>query len=430
MPVLSPGTAPGTSPTSPGAPSSLGAWIRRQDLRFGPYADRILLVVLLAIALQTWFVHTRKSGVDFQVFHVAAQRFAAGEPLYRLEDGAFPFKYLPVAAIPLVPLSRLPVPAASLLWVVLAAVALARVQHLCGERLPAQPPLSSHLAVMVLLFPFSIHLFSLGQSDAALLWLVVVSQALAGSRPWLSGFLWAVACLFKPPFLALLPIALVGREWRRLAAFCLGVAAGLVLPALRYGWIGNLEQLASWRAILDATTTPLLCYQMNQSVFGIACTYLADPADAGRFRLAVLALAGVVSLLLLVAVIAIGRRDRADGRRAAFEALLYLSAFLSPLGWRTNLIAAAPLLYRLLGLARGLDARIRRAAWTTLALVFLVQRVNYEVVGARGFDWLLYHRQYGLSTLVGALAALGLGALAGRGWERHPPRRPRPGSVT
>jgi alpha-1,2-mannosyltransferase len=402
---------PGTTPPAPGPLSRLGAWIDRQDVRFAPRTSQIVLVLLVAIALQTWFVHTRK-GSDFQVFHVAAQRFIAGEPLYRSEDGADPFKYLPAAALPLLPLSTLPLPAASLLWVILAAVALARVQALCAERLPDRQPLSTHLAVMVLLFPFSIHLFSLGQSDALLLWLVLVSQALARSRPWASGFLWAIACIFKLPFLALLPIALLDREWRRLAGLGLGMAVGIALPSLRYGWAGNLELLASWRSILDSTTPPMLCYFMNQGVFGIACTYLADPADPGRFRAAVLLLAATVVLLLGAAVLAIRARDRADGRRAAFEALLYLSAFLSPLGWRTNLIAAAPLFYRLLGLARGVDARIRHAAWATLAVVFLVQRVNYEVVGPRGFEWLLSYRQYGLSTLFGAVATLGLSALS------------------
>jgi len=411
MSVRSPGAAPGTTPPSPGALKRIGAWIDRQDVRFGPRTDRVLLGVLLAIALQTWLVHTRK-GSDYDVFHLAAQRFVAGEALYRAEDGAYPFKYLPVAVVPFVPLAPLPAPAASLVWVLLAAVALARVQHRCGERLPASPPLSTHLAVMVLLFPFSIHLFSRGQTDGLLLWLVLLSQALALSRPWSSGILWAVACLFKPPFLALVPIALLDRGWRRLAGLGLGMAVGLVLPALRYGWTGNLELLASWRTILDATTPPMLCYRMNQSLFGIACTYIADPADPGRFRAAVLVLAATVCVLFGLAVLAIRARSRADGRRAAFEALLYLSAFLSPLGWRTNLIAAAPLFYRLIGLARGLDARIRHGAWTALAIVFLVQRVNYEVVGADRFDWLLYHRQYGLSTLLGAVAALGLGALA------------------
>jgi hypothetical protein len=62
-----------------------------------------------------------------------------------------------------------------------------------------------------------------------------------------------------------------------------------------------------------------------------------------------------------------------------------------------------------------------------LAVVFLVQRVNYEVVGAAGFEWLLHQRQFGLSTLLAAAAALGLGALAAS--RRPPPAQGRQSSA-
>jgi alpha-1,2-mannosyltransferase len=389
-----------------GAPGGLARWVARLDARWSARTWIIVGGLTAAMAVQSWWVHARKRG-DFRVFYEAAHRFAAGEQLYRASDGEYPFKYAPVAAVPFLPLGVLPEALATLVWVLLAAAALLAFMRWSAAALPAEEPLSTHLAVVVLLVPYSVHLLAMGQTDSVLLWLVAASAAVAPRRPLLSGLLWAAATLFKPTFLILVPLALLAREWRRIAAFGAGVAAGLLLPALRYGWQGNLGLLAAWRQILDATTPPLLCGPQNQSAFAVACTYLAEPAAGRSFQLASLAVGGVVAAPMLLSALAIARRDRSTGFRAALESALYLSAFLSPLGWRTNLVAAAPLLYRLVREARrGSDSALRGIAAVTLALLFLVQRLNWEVVGPDRFYWLLAHRHYGLSMAAAAVAAL------------------------
>jgi hypothetical protein len=42
-----------------------------------------------------YVVRIREDMVDFRVNYQAGARLAAGEPLYRVEDGHFMFKYLP-----------------------------------------------------------------------------------------------------------------------------------------------------------------------------------------------------------------------------------------------------------------------------------------------------------------------------------------------
>jgi hypothetical protein len=389
-----------------GARGGLARWVARLDARWSSRTWSIVGGLTVAMALQSWWVHARKRG-DFRVFYEAAHRFAAGEQLYRASDGEYPFKYAPVAAAPFLPLAVLPEALATLVWVLLAAAALVAFMRWSAAALAAEEPLSTHLAVVVLLAPYSVHLLAMGQTDSVLLWLVAASAALAPRRPWLSGLLWAAATLFKPPFLILVPLALLAREWRRIAAFGAGIAAGLLLPALRYGWQGNLELLVAWRQILDATTPPLLCGPQNQSAFAVACTYLVEPAAGRSFQLAALAVGGVVAAPMLLSSLAIARRDRTAGFRAGLESALYLSAFLSPLGWRTNLVAAAPLLYRLVQAARrGSASAPRGIAAATLASLFLVQRLNWEVVGPDRFYWLLAHRHYGLSMAAAAVIAL------------------------
>lgn len=405
--------------------------LRRLDARLTPRAVRLVGAALVSMALAVWLLGWLRAGragepwqggVDFQVFHRAAGRFLAGEPLYRPGDGHYAFKYAPAVAMLLAPLRLLPPAPAALAWALASALALAGFMAWSARRLGAPVPASSHLAVLVLTLPFSLHLFPLGQMEAVLLWAVSASEDRADRRPWLSGALWAAASLAKPPFLLLALPALGSRQWRRLLALAAFLAAGLLAPALRYGPGGALAEIGAWRGLLAATTPGLLCDPQNQSAWAMACTWLARPPGAAyAFAAGALALLGAAVAAAAVALAR--RRGRAEGAFAAQAAALWLTAFLSPLGWRTNLLGAIPALYLLVDRARSAPAAgARRLALAAGVGLFLVQRLNYEVVGRERFFALLEWRHYGASTAAAVLAALW--ALAWRPTAGTPRGRP------
>src|SRR6266496_2350586 len=80
--------------------------------------------IFVLAALADEIVSRSRVGPDFAVFHRAAARFVAGEPLYRLSDGHFCFKYAPAAAALLSPLAALPARAAEIAFNAASAVAL------------------------------------------------------------------------------------------------------------------------------------------------------------------------------------------------------------------------------------------------------------------------------------------------------------------
>ncbi len=392
--------------------------LRRLDARLTPHSVRLVAAILAVAAAATWILgwlraarsgEAWQGGVDFQVFHRAAGRFLAGEPLYRPGDGHYAFKYAPAVAMLLSPLRLLPPAAAALALALLSALALAAFMAWSArgaggsERLA---PASSHLAVLILTLPFSLHLFPLGQLDAVLLWLACRSEDEAERHPWLSGVLWGAATLAKPPFLLLGFPALASRQWRRLGALAVLLAAGLLAPALRYGLAGALAETAAWRGLLAATTPGLLCDAQNQSAWAIACTWLVRPQGPSyAFAAAAVGLLGAAGAA--AAVTLAWRRQPASWPFAARAAALWLIGFLSPLGWRTNLLGAIPALYLLVDRARAAAAPgARRLALAAALGLFLVQRLNYEVMGPEGFFALLEARHYGLSTAAAALCAL------------------------
>lgn len=354
----------GVCATAPGA----SRW-EALEARLGRWSWPI--VVGLLIAMAAWAGAHHAVGFDFLAFYRTAERFLRGEELYRLSDKPIEFKYLPAAAVLLVPLQLLPVRAANVVFDLLSALAIARVMHWSAARVGRSRELATHLAVLAAASPFALHLFVLGQCDALLLWCMVESEARAERRPLASGVLWAVAVLFKPPYLAFLLLALAWRQRRRIAGLALGLAAGALIGTACFGVAGHLAELAHWRALVGATTPALLCNPENQSVYGVACQYLAAPGG-WQFQAAVLLISAAAVIAAGAAVIRIRARSADEARFAAAAAAFWLTGFLSPLGWWTTLLATVPALYLLVAFARSRAPIVSRAfAAALLAALFL-----------------------------------------------------------
>ncbi|HEX9288149.1 MAG TPA: glycosyltransferase family 87 protein [Anaeromyxobacteraceae bacterium] len=383
--------------------------------------------IFVLAALADEIVSRSRVGPDFAVFHRAAARFVAGEPLYRLSDGHFCFKYAPAAAALLSPLAALPARAAEIAFNAASAVALlAFMRFAAGGPRAARGALASTAATLYAM-PLYTMLFFLGQSDALLLAAVVGSELSAERRPSLSGALWAVAIVFKPPMVLLAAVAVGFRQWRRLGWGVGWTVALLAASALRYGVAGGLHELAAWRTLLAGTTAPLLCDPQNQSVLAVACSFVATPERPGAFRAAVALLGGGVAAAMAASVWSVARRDRELARRLAFMGALYLAAFLSPLGWRVNLLAALPLLHVALGLVRGASRRwLRVASLAAVALwIGVGNTMSDRILGPRAVEALMLGRFWALGALAIALLATCGTALEARATPvDRPPKQP------
>jgi alpha-1,2-mannosyltransferase len=356
-----------------------------------------LATFCLAAVLHALFLKPYAS--DFAVVHLAAQRALSGENLYRLDE-LNPFKYAPAAALLFAPLGLLPMLAAHAVWALISALATWRLVSWSLRALgPAQPAWLRAVPV-VLVTPYVLHHFALGQCDAVLLALVTFSEDDAERSPWRSGFALALAGLIKLPMLLLLAPALWLRQGRRLAGFSLFFALATGLAALRFAGLG---QLTAWRALLAATTPPMLCSSQNQSGWALVCTYFALPTSAW-FLPAVLALGVAVSAALGLAALRAHRADPIRGSLVAAAAALYLTVLLSPLGWWTNFMAMAPLLALLAGAAREAPSRTARlSSIAALVAMGVAGALNFDTIGRERFEFFLQLRHFALAGLVAAL---------------------------
>ncbi len=333
---------------------------------------------------------------DFQVFHTAGARALHGESLYRAEDGRFPFKYAPVVGLLLAPVGALPLRPAKAAWVLASALAVFAFLREAA-RLSSPPPTRAlHPLVLLLLLPYVWHLFSLGQMDGFLLAAIGLSERWAQRRPVLSGLLWALAVLTKPPYLVFLAVAVLAGQWPRLLALS-GWLLSLTLLALPVWGLGALEQ---WWAVLGQSTPELLCAPQNQSLWALGCRY-GPPGFLGPLASVALGTAALVAVAAFSA-----RAKPSQAPATGSSAALAATALVSPLGWWTNFIALAPLVYGLLGSVRSTQHWVRLAAVVSLLGLATVAVLTAELISRDAFVWWLTQRHYGLAGLACALTGL------------------------
>src|SRR5688572_1520260 len=75
-----------------------------------------LAVLLFGIGAYALLRHQRSGLVDFVVPRTAALRALAHEPLYRVDDGHYQYKYLPAFALVMIPFTWPPHRVAEVTW--------------------------------------------------------------------------------------------------------------------------------------------------------------------------------------------------------------------------------------------------------------------------------------------------------------------------
>jgi len=307
------------------------------------------LVVVLALTA-VYIFGIKWDMTDFKVCYRAGGRFLAGETLYRASDGHLQFKYAPAAALFYAPLSALPPEAAKALWFVIMSVCLAgilRIAALWATKRGASPVWPVFWAVVVLL-KYLGREFQLGQVNLLILFLMTLMVwEWTSGRPARAGIFWGLSLLFKPYAAIFLPYFIIKKKWPTAASGGATLLAGLLLPAVRFGFEGNKLLLGEWARSLRTSTPGLLRVGDNASIYAfIAKTFGLSsdtPAMIGGGLVAAVLAAFVLWLILRGRTVAIAGPEFLEA-----AALMMLIPMLSPLGWNYNYLYGLPAIFMLL----------------------------------------------------------------------------------
>ena len=277
---------------------------------------------------------------DFQVYWQVGVRAAHAEPLYRVTDDQYQFKYFPAFGMLAIPIGALPLQTAKVVWFCALVAALVLLLRLTLEVLPELriPAALLVSALIICLGKYYVIELVIGQIN--LLFALVVATAMMAfknGRDVLGGLLVALAFAVKPYGLILVPWLVARRRAPAVVAALAGAFCVFLLPAIAYGVRGAARMhLEWWRTVRD-TTAGTLGSPDNVSLASMFTKWFGATPAAAWFT-------AVTTVLLLTTVaIVVLRRDEVpepDGLEAAL--LVMLTPLLSPQGWGYVLVVSTP----------------------------------------------------------------------------------------
>jgi hypothetical protein len=370
---------------------------------------RYVLAIVLASVVAYSVARHKRDFWDFEVYRTAGIRAVHAEQLYRADDGHYQFKYWPAFAFVASPFGLIPNEAGKMVWFGLAVACLVFVLQRSLDLLPDRRQSARILVGFTLLITTKFVVKELVNGQTNLLMLALALSAFAAgqrNRPWLAGLYIGLATIAKPYALILAPWVAVSFGASALVSVGLAVIAALVLPALEYGWHGNLLLLRDWYATVTSTTAPNLMFAENISYGTTWAKWIGIGTNAS-----ILTAISSVAILAVAVWIWWKRTPVRVPGYLELGVLLMMVPLISPQGWDYVLIIALPAYMCLLDRLGTLSTAWRLA---TLVGIFLTSFTVFDVVGRNLYIWMMAASvvSVGATMLIACLAHLRARAIA------------------
>jgi hypothetical protein len=345
---------------------------------------RKLLLLLTGLVFFTaiYVIRIRHDMVDFGVNYQAGARLAAGEPLYRLEDGHFMFKYLPFSALVYLPLSLLPLEAAKVIWYMALVGGAVALFHLSRTLTTDGRPASMALYVFppLILAKFFFREMALGQINIlvtlillGMVWFLVAARSGNPLDTKRAGLLWGLATALKPYAAIFLPYFIVTKRWVALGVGGATILLALFLPTVFYGPRGNLALLKDWASTLSQSTPTLFLSNDNISLIAFFMKWTHRQHVSWLLTGAAI---GILAVLVLVVI-----RTEARARAPVVlecSLLLTLIPLVSPLGWDYTLLMSV---LAVTLLVKNYSGYSRPARFVLMANLCIIGLSIYDLMG-------------------------------------------------
>jgi len=216
----------------------------------------IFIFLALFVAL---IINKRFNFPDFRVYFLAAQQFFADRQVYGIPFGIGSglYKYSPFALYFFLPFLPFPLFVAKTLYYIIGSAGiiitlfysytlLNRIYFPHSDNQFRGRDLTLLLVFLVVVVHFYREL-DLGNVNLILLLILLFALSfILDGKSIFAGILIAVAILFKPHFIVLIPLLALRRKWMVLTSLVAMMIIGLISPALIAGWQGNIDLHHNW----------------------------------------------------------------------------------------------------------------------------------------------------------------------------------------
>jgi len=226
-----------------------------------------------------WYVASQP--MDFRVYYYGAEGvFNGTRPVYGEKSGlGWPmhYRYPPLFLFLALPFTKLSLPAAAAIWVVLKCVVLALFIHALWKRLGPAKTGAAWLVPILLAGPYVVEDLRYGNAQSFIFALTAAAFLVVSSAPILAAAALAIAISIKVWPLFFVPYLAVQREWRTVAWTFVFSAGLLLVPALYFGFDENLDLLAQWtRQEFSTQTGQAEIWFPSQSLRGVMMRYFTS----------------------------------------------------------------------------------------------------------------------------------------------------------
>jgi hypothetical protein len=222
----------------------------------------------------------------------------------------------------------------------------------------------------------------LGQSNVVMFALLMLMlYFLLEHKGKTAGLMLGIAITLKPYAIIFLPYLILKQRWQAAAVSFVYLDLALFLPALGYGWEGNLELLNQWMISLSHSTPGLLTNADNISFFGMYAKWFGTESLSLIYTLAFVTII-VIGIIFLFAMFRRRSSDYMENAESALiiesSILLALMPLISPQGWDYVFLAGTLGVMLLISHRRIFSGIIR---WLLYIDLVIIAFTIYDILG-------------------------------------------------
>lgn len=315
----------------------------------------IIFIVIAIVFIALFFRYSgrapKRQYGDFRVYYSTAKRFIGRENIYDRPDMSIgPYKYSPIFAMLVSPLSFFSKKAASLLFFTVNFILVIAI-FVLSNRLIMQKTMSSRQNVLlytltvICSFRFILHVLDSGQVSVIMLALVVAGlhflnknkNALGASFMGLSIMVKYMPAIFLPYFLFRKKIKLVVFVLIFIMLYCL-------IPASHVGMHKEVNYLKVWFPSITETSLDRNSWydNKNQSLYSLSLRYLTKDSpyrvSIARFSFnQVIAITGFLGMVIYLFIV-LPRGSSGFNRSLEYSLLFIFTALFNPNAWMHNFV--------------------------------------------------------------------------------------------